>query len=73
MKNNDLLKHFLFLAVLVYFSADAIILLIDHGMPFETTQYFLLSVVLACLVMIVILGKLFLQDLKKNTNKEDRG
>ena len=68
---NELLKHFLYLAVLVYFSADAIILLIDHGLPFAAAQYFLLSVVLICVVLIIIVGRMFLQDLKK-TNKEDR-
>ena len=71
MKNNELLKHFLFLAVLVYFSADAIILLVDHGMPFGMVQYFLLLLVALCLVLIAIIGRMFLQDLKKTANKED--
>ncbi len=71
MKNNELLKHFLFLAVLVYFSVDAVILLIDHGMPFGTVQYFLLLLIAACLVLVAIIGRMFLQDLKKTANKED--
>ena len=71
MKNNDAVKNILILAVLVYFSGDMIIMLINHGWPFEVTQWLMSLIVLACIILAILVFKRMKNAIYKTNNKEE--
>ena len=70
--NNDILKSVLFMAVLGYFSVDSALILIRHGWPFETIQWLLLLIVIACAVLFVILVKRVYREAAKSKELSER-
>ncbi len=70
-QNNDTLKNVLFLAVLGYFSADSIMILVSHGWPFGAIQWILCAIVIACIsLFFILLKKVYDEALKGKSVKE---
>ena len=65
-KNSETVKYVLFLAVLGYFTVDSISILVNHGWPFETIQWFLAAVTLACIALFFILAKKLYYESRKD-------
>ena len=58
-------RSFLLICIIGYFSYDSILLLIEHGWPFETVQWCLCAVIAATWVLAVLLGKRLIRQYKE--------
>ena len=60
----------LIICAFMYFSVDAIFLLIDGGWPFDASQWALAAVVAVMLAFSAYLGKKMIDDKKKKEEEE---